>query len=480
MRKLIYINAFMFLLTLTIGGCKKSFLEITPSGKIIAENTTDYDLMLNNLALGNQFITASQAMSDEMAAIEPYYSSASLKQQRTFQWESTIYEPEENAPEIQYPTTGLYIYNIVINEVLTSKGGSEAQKNAIRAEALAGRAWTYLQLINAFGKPYSPSTAATDPGFPIIKEANVNLKDFQRASVKEVYDFIVKDLKDAIPYLSATPIHRFRMSRPAAEALLGKVYLFMGLHNEALPHLNNAISDITSSSYIVRLYDYNVTFGTGGIFLPVSNLGPTFPNLYNNEESLYSRQTSGDWTTATNALLLTPETMDLYGANDLRRKFMNPAPYPSGANFPLGMQRKAGPFSPIIGMTVPDVYLMRAEVKARLNDLSGAKADVEALRVKRMPVADASVPANISTDRIALVKFILEERIREFSALGYRWYDMRRLSVDPEFQSTIKYTHTLYTSTGTVSKTFALKPERLTLKIPTKVLNENPEMNDNP
>lgn len=469
----------MILLILTLAGCKKNFLEVTPSGKIIAETTSDYDLMLNSLTLGNQFMTYAQAMGDELAAFEPYYSSVTLQRQRAFQWENTIYERDEDAPEIRYPTTALYVYNKIINEVPASKGGTETQKNAIRAEALAGRAWTYLQLVNTFAKPFDAATASADPGFPIIKEANVTINDYPRKSVKEVYDFIIKDLQDAIPNLGATPVHRYRMSRPAAEALLGKTYLFMGLYAEALPHLNVAMADIAASTYPVRLYDYNVAFATGGALAPVTEFGPTMPNLYNNQESLYSRQTSADWA-LTNTLLLTPETMALYGPGDLRRTFMRGTPYPGGAAFPQNMAQKIGPFSPITGMVLPDLYLMRAEVKARLGDLAGAKADLEALRIKRMPSADAPVAASIASDRVSLVKFILDERIREFSALGFRWFDMRRLSVDPEFKSTVRYDHILYTSTGDVSKTFTLRPERLTFRIPPKILAENPGMQDNP
>ncbi|MBL1407213.1 RagB/SusD family nutrient uptake outer membrane protein [Sphingobacterium faecale] len=475
MKKTIY----MSLLLIAFAGCKKSFLEITPTGRIVAETTSDYDLMLNSLTLGNQFMTYAQAMGDELAAFEPYYLGASLQQQRAFQWENTIYEPDEDAPEIQYPTLALYAYNKIINEVLNSKGGSEAQKNSVRAEALAGRAWVYIQLINTFAKPYNAATAATDLGFPIITEANVTVNTYPRKSVKEIYDFILKDLQDAIPYLSATPLHRFRMSKPAAEALLGKTYLFMGLYEESLVHLNNAMTGIKDSNYPFRLYDYNVDFEPGGELSPVNEYGPSFPNLFNNLENLYTRQTFGDWI-LTNTLLLTPETMALYGANDLRRRLMSETPFPKGDNFPLGMAHRISPFSPIIGMVVPDVYLMRAEVNARLGNLSVAKEDLERLRNKRMPSADAIVPTTIAADRIELIKFILDERIREFSALGYRWFDMRRLSVDPEFKSTVKYNHKLYAEDGSLVGNFILRPERLTFKIPQKILLENPDMQDNP
>ncbi len=70
---------------------------------------------------------------------------------------------------------------------------------------------------------------------------------------------------------------------------------------------------------------------------------------------------------------------------------------------------------------------MRAELKARADDLAGAKADLKPLRSKRMPANIVAIPSGIANDKEALVRFILEERIREFAISGMRWMDMRRL-----------------------------------------------------
>ena len=78
----------------------------------------------------------------------------------------------------------VYIYNMVINEVLNATDGTDQEKKAIQAEALAGRAWTYFLLINYYGKPYQEATASTDPGFPIVTDADVAAKIYTRASVK--------------------------------------------------------------------------------------------------------------------------------------------------------------------------------------------------------------------------------------------------------------------------------------------------------
>lgn len=458
--------------------CKKSFLEITPKGKLIAQKVSDYDLLLSNLELVNMNATAQVPMGDEVAAIATYFNGAAVKTQRLFRWDDVIYEPTENAAEMEVPLKNIYTFNKIINEVPDATDGTAQEKRSIQAEAMAGRAWTYFLLINYFGKPYHPNTAATDPGFPIILKADVTETKFTRASVMEVYKFIVDDLIKAMPDLPVKTSHRLRMSKAAAEGLLGKVYMFMGKFNEALPHLNAALTGINNAEIPVRLYDYNVTFAPGGEFMPIGLFGPAYPYYPNIKENVFGKQSYTYWTSSANELVITKQTVDLYDASDLRLKFFSPTAF-FGPVYPNGLLRKIGPGNTQLGVLVPDLYLLRAECKARLNDLPGAKADVEALRIKRMPSTSSDVPAVIAGEQLPLIKFILEERIREFAMNGYRWFDMRRLSVDPLFSNST-FSHTVYSETGNVVSTFRLKPERFVLRFPQKVMDENPGMQNNP
>lgn len=458
--------------------CKKSFLEITPKGKLIAQKVSDYDLLLSNLELVNMNATAQVPMGDEVAAIATYFNGAAVKTQRLFRWDDVIYEPTENAAEMEVPLKNIYTFNKIINEVPDATDGTAQEKRSIQAEAMAGRAWTYFLLINYFGKPYHPNTAATDPGFPIILKADVTETKFTRASVMEVYKFIVDDLIKAMPDLPVKTSHRLRMSKAAAEGLLGKVYMFMGKFNEALPHLNAALTGINNAEIPVRLYDYNVTFAPGGEFMPIGLFGPAYPYYPNIKENVFGKQSYTYWTSSANELVITKQTVDLYDASDLRLKFFSPTAF-FGPVYPNGLLRKIGPGNTQLGILVPDLYLLRAECKVRLNDLQGAKGDVEALRIKRMPSTSSDVPTAIASQQLPLLKFIIEERIREFAMNGYRWFDMRRLSVDPLFSSNT-FTHTLYSETGSVVSTFRLKPERFVLRFPQKVMDENPGTQNNP
>lgn len=458
--------------------CKKSFLEVTPKGKLIAQNVNDYNLLLSNSDLINAASDVQIPMGDEIAAIEPHFSGSVLRTQRLFRWDNVIYEPTENAQELEMPLKNIYNYNKIINEVPHAADGTVQQKLSVEAEARAGRAWTNFLLINYFGKPYDAKTAATDPGFPILTKAEATENKFTRASVKEVYDFILEDLLKAMPHLPAKTTHRMRMSRAAAEGLLGKVYLFMGKPDLALAQLNSAITDLANSTVAVGLYDYNVTLGPGGEFLPIGSYGPSYPLSPNIRENLYSKQSSNFWAFFYNELVLNKQTVSLFDPSDLRLKFYSATAY-YGPALPAGLLRRRGPSSVQCGVVVPDLYLLRAECKARLNDLTGAIADVETLRKNRMPAANASVPAAAAAQQLSLLKFIIDERIREFALTGFRWSDMRRLSVDPLFSGTT-HRHTLYSENGDVLNTFTLKPERFVLRFPQKVMEQNPGMQNNP
>jgi hypothetical protein len=466
-------------LVLAVVSCSKSFLDVKPKGKGIAQTTNDYDLLLNSNDLLSTSSDPRIPMGDEVAAVEPYISGAFLATQRLFRWDDVIYEPNENNKEIVDLMKQVYTYNKIINEVMDATDGSTAAKESIRAEARAGRAWCYFQLVNFFGKPYTAANAATDPAYPIYTESDVTKNSFARASVKTVYDFIVKDLTDAIPYLPAKPVWRLRMSKAAAEGLLGKVYVFMQQYSDALVQLNAAFNDTAGTAIPLRLYDYNKTFEPGGAFFPVGIFGPSAPMPPNFEEVLYAKNSSNFWTIFYNELVINPETAALYKATDLRLKLFSNTAY-AGTAYPLpGLLRKTGTpgMNTPIGVTIPDLLLLRAECKARLNDVAGARSDVELLRANRMPAADVSLPDMTAT---RLVDYILnEERVREFAVLGYRWHDMRRMSVDPLFRSRA-YTHRLYAQDGSIKGSYTLRQERLVLRFSQRILDFNPGMQNNP
>jgi tetratricopeptide (TPR) repeat protein len=448
--------------------CKKDFLNVVPQNTQIAINTEDYANLLNDTRFFNyDFAGGWQGqvlMGDDVSAEGSMYNAASAVSQNAFTWADDIFKAGDHDWTQESWLANLYTVNKIINEVMNSAKGTELTKKTIQAEAYATRAWLYFQFINFYGKPYQSSTAATDLGFPIITTADVT----------------VNTAIAALPVTSQSAIH---FNKAAAEGLLGKVYLFMGRNSDALTAFDSAFKDNLAASTPAILYDYNVEMAPGGKFYPVTTDGPTNSPGINYQDVTESLVAKSFYNSGYNGngygndfIVLSPKTQSLFGPTDLRLSFFSPR-FPNYVTNPSGRLSKAGVQYSKFGLQLSELYLLRAEAKARLNDLAGARADIEALRTNRMPAADASVPATAAATQSALLQFIFDEREREFAAEGYRWFDMRRESVDPVFTGKT-YTHLLYNEGGTTT-TFTLKKERLTLKLPYYISIANPDMPNN-
>lgn len=484
MKKINKIQIISILVIITVGvSCSKKFLEIEPKGSVIARSISDYEQLLNAVAL-NVAYAPSLYMSDEMAAQQIYMDAATLRTQRLFRFEDRVYD-EDQLPEETWHLSSIYVFNKVINEVMEASGGTEDQKRSLAAEAMVGRALCHLYFLNDYSLPYSAATAGTTLGVPLIKEADVTRTVFERATVQESYDFIIEDLTTALPNLGPLT-HRRKFSKAAAEFILGRVYLYMAKFTEARSHIDAAFTEIERAEIPLSLYDYNVVLDPDSpeSWLPDFGFGLSgFPLAAVNQEVFYNLSMNNFQLQQANTFVYSPETAALFHPDDKRLlKFTDYEIFNPDGVFPAGMRRYSATlfFGIDVGPSLPDLYLMRAELKARANDLTGAVQDLEVLRHKRMPSNIASVPTEVTSDKDALVRFILEERIREFATSGMRWMDMRRLSVDPDYANTVDYTHELYDADGNVVATYTLKPERFALKFGERMLAQNKGLVENP
>jgi len=486
--KNIITTAILAVLTIGFASCGKDFLEVVPKGVAVATKTSDYELLLNDPNLATLGRASQVVMSDELAGFAPLYGVGSgvgsVTDQKAFEYQDDIYLQTENITELTQLEKQLYTYNKVINEVMDSKEGNNAQKKALRAEALAGRAWVHFMLVNYYGKPYNAATAASDPGIPLVKIADVTQTTFTRSTVQAAYDLILADLTEAIPDLSTQIISRNRMSKSAGEAILGKVYVNMQQFDKALPLFTSSISNLSNASIPVGLHDFNGIFGAGGAFYPINPFtGPNRFAMATDKEVLYLKSFLNLYSYIYSGFPVTPQTVALFAKEDLRLNFFNAAPFPpTGEVYPLKMMRCYGRYNNM-GINVPDLYMLKAECESRAGDLTNAVKDLVTFRKTRMqkdvPTA-ADVPVNIASDKVALTKYILEERIREYATAGERWWDMRRLSVDDTYKSTVGMVHQVYDAAGNIVKSYPLKPERLTFRFPQYIMNANPGLKQNP
>lgn len=107
------------------------------------------------------------------------------------------------------------------------------------------RALSYFLLVNEFAQPYS-NNPTQNPGLPLKLTSNPDDLPKSRSTVAEVYDQVVKDLQDAITYMTLpagmSPKNSCYATKEAAQALLARVYLYMENWDGAWTMANDVIN----------------------------------------------------------------------------------------------------------------------------------------------------------------------------------------------------------------------------------------------
>ena len=147
--------------------------------------------------------------------------------------------------------------NGVINTV---KDGANPSTDQIKGENYFLRALMELNLATLYAKPYT-----VDPNAPGIIINTGESDATQRATVEQTYTQIVNDLNDAIRLMNGSRGNKGYASKEAAQALLTRVYLYMG-RNEDCVKLADEILGGDPSSKLEQGIAYAAEDGKDGMF----------------------------------------------------------------------------------------------------------------------------------------------------------------------------------------------------------------------
>src|SRR5579872_3786438 len=91
----------------------------------------------------------------------------------------------------------------VVMDMLPQVAGPDADKDQIKGEALALRAYYYLVLANLYGWPYNDPAhdRNTSPGVPIISKGDISAATVARSTVAQVYHQITADIENSVALL---------------------------------------------------------------------------------------------------------------------------------------------------------------------------------------------------------------------------------------------------------------------------------------
>ena len=331
-----------------------------------------------------------------------------------------------------------------------------AGKEALYGEVYFMRAYYYFHLVKFFGD------------VPLFTDGRLDLSasgTLQRAAKADVYKQIEKDLTAAINVLPAVQVQKGRITKYAAQALLGKVYLYQKKYTEAAAMLENVITPGAFSlvSDFASMFLASGENGPESVFeIQYTNTSPYYNWAgYNRGQGNYAVQQCGvrglngsaamPYASGWSTNLPTQNLAAAYTAGDQRKaatildieayKAANPsfnityqvAPYKNTGLYNQKYLPRKGETSGQIELNYlnnfriiryADVLLMAAEANSKATSPNDTKAQGYLNLVRRRAFGDNL--HDISATGTALYNAILDERRLELAMEGDRFFDLVR------------------------------------------------------
>ncbi|MEJ7558548.1 MAG: RagB/SusD family nutrient uptake outer membrane protein [Pedobacter sp.] len=458
-----YTGIMILISCLTLTACNK-FLDVAPKGKTTLNTVNDFDLWLGNRFLGEvSGIPQICWMTDHVQKI-PWQPDVIAEGERAYIWAEQLTDADASPKMLSGAYHHIYYFNTVLENIDAASGGSIEQKRQLKAEALLGRAHEYFYLINLYGKPYDASTAATDLAVPFVVSADINTQTPPRATVKQLYEYIIGDLNAAIIDLPANNAgNRFRGSVHAAYSVLARVYLYMRNYSEAAKYAQLSLqrpggAAVTNYNGVVKGVFPRTTRLNEIIYARGSD--PTSGSIVNIADSTFIKSFMS--TDLRLALTFYEGTASPFNYNTVKPS--------AGVRFSATAN---GYYDIPVGTTVAEMKLIIAENAIRNNDLTGALTQLNEIRVNRF--APANYQALISSNQKEVFEWVLRERRYEMPMNGLRWFDMRRL----DYEGLMPEINRIDQSKKIIA-TLAPHSPRYTLQIPLNATVFNPGMPINP
>ncbi len=507
-----YLVVVMFLVTL--GSCKKSYLDTIPSDQIASSEVftsiANVKVALNGIYRAT-YMQYSDQEQDGHAAIMivmdfmgediVHTATGTTYFRGAYRW--TDHRAESG--DLPYFSYRLY-YRIIANVNLLLDGldsvpnASLADKNAVKGECLALRGWAHFMLVQLFGKRYNVNTTTGLPdnvdadrnpnlGVPILTKYSVDPQP--RATVEQVYTQINKDLDEAIVLLSSAPprgLYRTHVDKSVAQGFKARVALTQQNWAVAAEYAKLALTNyelMTNAEYLGGFTDMkNSEWMWGAHQLPeqLPAYGSFYAYMSSNFNSAHTRPNPKKINTSLFALISNTDVRKKLWATNVNDYDNFPGVIDASTGQPvptqtraLYMQKKFIVADPGVSagdipfMRVAEMYLIAAEAKAQLGLNAEAAEIIKTLAKNRDPNYDT--PPNLTS---LLNDVILPQRRIELWGEGFRFLDLKRLD------QSLARSGTGATTTLASILSIPAGDNRWQFYIPRSEINANPLMKQNP
>lgn len=441
--KKIYKNVVgLLVLGLTFASCE-NYLDDVPKGAKAPATLADFEAFLRD---EYNFRVEAKGASDLLN--DRFLGIAALSNDRLA---SANYMWDEEADRIQLKPSDETAYyagyasistcNLLIENVLTATNATEAEKRTVWAQSKILRAMSYYNLVNFYADTYVASTAATKLSVPLITSANINAPSRQ-VTIQEMYDFILADIKESIPYLPKTAQTILHPNLGTAYAFSARVYLQMNNYTEALKNADLALAENN------KLYDWKAYYETNKAIIDVPNsytttVSPMGYNYVENYNMRHSQQIYS-YSTLITEYDIPVERAQRFETGDAR--FISRWKIRTVGAETYYRRTLSGSFN-YAGMTTVEVYLIKAECLARANQISDALGVLNTVRKTR--ILAASYQDIATTDKTTALNAIFRTKNNELILTLIPFADARRLNAEGVYK--VGFTKTAGGTTYTLS-----------------------------
>lgn len=281
---------------------------------------------------------------------------------------------------------------------------TDALKNQLTGEAYFVRALAYFDLVRTWGGvqlALTPTNSANDKN------------GIKRSSVADTYAQVLSDLTAAEPLLPATT-NRYRATQKTVWALRARYHLYQSEWALAESYATKLIGDGTNYNLVKP---YSAFFANNVVATPESifelSYSTTYTNGHRNQWQPPANNGTRQWAPSDAFLTLVNDATIGGNRSALVAKTAQGLWYGN-------MYYRSPATDPAYVLRIAEQYLIRAEARAQLKDLTGALADLNAVRSR----AGLAASSAVTQDEILLA--IENERRLEFPFEPHRWFDLVR------------------------------------------------------
>jgi hypothetical protein len=377
---------------------------------------------------------------------------------------------------------GIARCNVVISRA-PAVAMNDSAKQKLIAEAKVMRALTYFNAVRIWGD------------IPLVTMEIATVQDayqYIRANADQVYAQIITDLKEAAPklpvrYPAAADVGR--MTRGAAQGLLGKVYLTRKNYADAATTLGDFITTIAPGTYSLQSSYGNIFLTTNEMNSEIiaavrykkggTNTGSQFNNQFGPPYvSVVGVGNGYQYNLARKELYDSLRTFDALTKDSIRFKtslgFIGGSFYYTKKYLDLPTTENDADNDWII-LRYADVLLMYAEALNELNasNVAIAVPYINQVRTRAGFTGAGLLPATLTQAELRLA--IENERRMELNMEGHRWFDLVRTGRAIEVMNKHFIVNNIRVGTTPVQ----IDAHHLLFPIPITEINTNPEITQN-